>query len=576
MHSIFTILNRYKFIIIFAWLFMLIELTVELISPLIMAKIIDEGIIGKDMNEVIIWGSVLIGLSLLAFASGITNSFLAARVSQGFGFDIRKALFHKVQYLSYDKLNYFPTSSLIIRLTNDVTQIQNTVFMSLRIALRAPLLVIFGTVMAMFVSIKLSLPLIISIPFLVAFLIWMMRKGFHLFQLVQKQLDKVNNVMRENLLAIRLIKAFSRKSFESKRFTNVNEQLMGQTMKALRFIEVGAPTLLFFMNLTIIFVLWFGGQEIGNANIEAGKVVAIVNYGTRITGALSMLTWIIMAFSRAKASANRVHELLEMEEEKTNGKKMSITKGTIDFHNVSFQYSQSEISILKDISFSIRGGKTVAIIGATGAGKTSLIQLILRLFEPTKGEIHIDGYKLQNIPLPSLRQQIGYVPQETFLFTGTIKENIAFGNRNASMKDIETAAKAAQIHDAIIQFPNGYHTIVGQRGINLSGGQKQRLTIARALVRKPKILLLDDCTSALDLQTEKNLLRSIEDFQCTIFMITQKISTAINADFILLLDEGRLIAKGTHDELLESSILYRKIVKSQAKKGGLIVNETDA
>lgn len=551
-----------------AWTLMLIELIVELTSPILMAKIIDDGVIKHDLHTVVVWGAVLVGLSLVGFISGISNSFFSSYVSQGFGFEVRKKIYQKIQSLSYASLNQYPTSAIITRLTNDVTQIQNTVFMFLRIAMRAPLLIVFATIMSLFVHFRLALILLVTIPFLVFFLVFMMRKGVKFFQAVQKSLDRVNKVIRENLTNIRLVKAYHRENYEINRFKKINQQLRDETMNAFRFVELTAPVLLLIMNTSIVLILWFGSYEMVMGEIKPGEIVAIVNYATRITGALSMLTFIIMAISRAEASGGRIQEIFHLQEEAKGNETdfPTIEKGKIEFQHVYFNYPKDKNTVLHDLSFTIEKNQLVAVIGATGSGKTTLIQLIPRLFEANEGKIFIDDREIHEYSLTQLREKIGYVPQESFLFTGTIKENIAWGNQKATMEEIIEAAKHAQIHENIIHFPNQYDTVIGQKGVNLSGGQKQRIAIARALVRKPKILLLDDSTSALDPITERRLLQSIQELACTTIMITQKISSAMNADIILLLDEGRLIGIGDHKFLLKTNALYQKIFQSQYEK----------
>jgi len=504
---------------------MLTELIVELWHPMFMAKIIDEGILKEDLGVVMKWGGVMVGMSMLSFLAGITNSFFSSYASQGFGFDLRAALFKKIQSFSFHNLARFQSSSLITRLTNDITQVQNTVFMSLRIALRAPLLIIGGATMALFVNVKLALFLIFPIPILVILLIWMMKKSGRLFRFVQEKLDKVNNVMQENLTGMRLIKAFIRKKFEEKRFDNANEQLRNQTVKALRLVELIGPVLLFVMNVGILFILWFGAIEVNQSKVNVGEVVAIVNYGFRITMALSMLSWIIMAFSRGKASSERISEVLVTSEDFENTTKGSadyIGFGKVEFNHVSFKYPSTDTYVLSDISFTAKAGETIAIMGATGSGKSALFQLVPRLYDVTDGTIKIDGIDIKNMDLNSLRKQIGFVPQESILFTGSVKNNIGWGKEGASMEDIIASTKDAQIHDTIQRLPDMYDTRIGQKGVNLSGGQKQRISIARALIRKPKLLFLDDSTSALDLKTEAKLLASLRKYDCTTFIITQK------------------------------------------------------
>ncbi|XQY93823.1 ABC transporter ATP-binding protein [Metabacillus sp. HB246100] len=542
---------------------MLTELAVELTLPLLMAKIIDEGILAKDLSVVIQWGSVMIGLSLLAFVCGIINSFYAAHVGQNFGFTIRKALFVKVQNFTFEKLNKFPTASLITRMTNDVTQLQNTIFMGLRIMLRAPLLLIGSIIMSFIVSPVLASVFLIAVPIVVILLVTIMKRGSKLFQLVQKKLDFVNDVLRENLVGMKLIKAYVRKSYERSRFNESADSLKITTIKALRIIESSMPILLFIMNVAILVLLWNGFWLADGGRIEVGEVVAVINYGLRTTAVLSMFSFIIMFLSRSRASAERIYEVLHTEEQDLlHGKPSLFSKGDITFDQVTFSYPGEE-RILKDISFSIHAGETVAIMGGTGAGKSSLMQLIPRLYEVDSGKIIIDQIDISTMNLIHLRNQIGLVPQEAVLFTGSVKENIVWAKEDATMSEVVEAAKAAQIHETIENLPHRYNTRIGQKGVNLSGGQKQRLSIARALVRKPKILLFDDSTSALDVHTEKALMEALHEYSATMLIITHKISTAMQADRVLLLDEGHLVAEGTHEQLLKTSPLYYKIYQSQ-------------
>ncbi|MBY6052061.1 ABC transporter ATP-binding protein [Cytobacillus firmus] len=573
MSKVLAFLKPYRIAVAIALSLMLTELAVELIQPLLMAKIIDEGILQNDLQEVVKWGVIMLAASFVAFAAGVINSFYAAHVSQSFGFDVRKRLYDKVQSFSFANFNLFPTSSLITRMTNDITQLQNTVFMSLRIMMRAPLLIIGGLIMAFVVDVKLALILSAVAPFLFLFLFWVMGKGGALFKAVQEKLDSVNSVMQENLTGIRLIKAFVRRNHEVKRFTRTNEDLRDGTVKALRLMEVTMPVLLFIMNLSILGVLWFGSIQVNAGDVKVGEVVAIVNYATRITAAFSIFSWIIMAFSRARASANRVTEVLDTEVDLTDRseshdlKDLTVSQGEIRFKDVSFKYPGTSEKVLDGISFTVHPGETVAILGATGSGKTSLFQLIPRLYDVTRGKVEIDGHDVRELKMENLRMKIGFVPQEALLFTGNVKENISWGKEDAAMEEITEAAVNAQIHETIMKLPQGYETRVGQKGVNLSGGQKQRLSIARALVRKPKILLLDDSTSALDMKTEAKLLNSLKQYTCTTMIITQKISTAMEADRILLLEDGVLLAEGDHETLLKTSGLYKRIFQSQSGEG---------
>jgi ATP-binding cassette, subfamily B, multidrug efflux pump len=567
MLNVLSYLKPYRVAIVIALSLMLTELVVELVQPLLIAKIIDDGILQNDLSVIYKWGAVMVGLSILAFASGIINSFFAAHVSQSYGYDLRKNLFLKVQSFSFANFNEFQTSSLITRFTNDVTQLQNTVFMSLRIMLRAPLLIIGGMIMALFVNVKLALVLVIAVPALFLFLIYFMNKGSVLFKSVQERLDHVNRVMRENLSGMRLIKAFLRWKYEVDRFTEANEKLRDKTITSLRVIEFTMPILLLVMNLSIIAILWFGSVQVNTNNAGVGEIVALVNYSTRIMGAFSIFTFIILAFSRAKASAGRISDVLVSEADMVDSRNAiepgAFLKGEIEFKDVSFTYPGTTEEILHNISFKVNSSQTVAILGATGSGKSSLFQLIPRLYDADKGSILIDGYDVKDLKQEQLRKQIGYVPQEALLFTGSVSENIKWGKEDASMEEIIEATKSAQIHETVEKLPNKYETLIGQRGVNLSGGQKQRLSIARALIRKPRILLLDDSTSALDLKTEAKLLQALTHYKCTTLIITQKITTAMEADTILLIEEGRLLEQGNHEELLTSSSLYQRIFASQ-------------
>ncbi|MEK4534263.1 ABC transporter ATP-binding protein [Peribacillus sp. FSL K6-1552] len=573
MKKLFSFLKPYRLLITLALFLMIVELGVELLQPLFIAKIIDDGILQKDLSVVIKWGSIMVGLSIFSFLGGIVNSFTASHVSQSFGHDVRKSLFGKIQAFSFANLNNIPTSSLITRMTNDVTQLQNTVFMGLRIMARAPLIVLGGAIMAITVNLKLSLVLVISIPILVFFLGWVMKRATKLFKLVQKKLDNVNSVMRENLIGMRLIKAFLRKEHEIKRFDEANDELKRKTVTSLRLIETTMPVLMLVMNLAILVILWLGSEFIATGDIQVGEVVAIVNYATRIAASLSVFSWLIMVISRAKASAERVTEIFEtpidLDEGKMESQSGAVKAGSIEYQDVSFRYPGSGTPVLKNLSFTVEAGESLAIIGATGSGKTSLFQLIPRLYEVESGSIFIDSQDVKNIPLDSLRKRIGYVPQEALLFSGSIKNNIAWGKENATMEELMTAAEHAQVHETVMKLPKQYETQLGQKGVNLSGGQKQRLSIARALVRRPKILLLDDSTSALDLKTESKLLKALKSYTCTTLIITQKISTAMEADKILLLENGEMLAEGKHEELIKTSTLYRKIVHSQFGEEGI-------
>lgn len=577
--KLFPYLSKYKIAAGAALLMMLLELAVELMQPYLISKIIDLGIQQHNLQIVWLWGGVLLLSTAIAFAAGIASSFFAAHASQGFGFDLRDTLYEKVQRLSYAAFSRFAASSLITRLTADVNQVQDLVFMALRFMTRVPLVVVGSIIMALVVNLKLGLLLALTVPLLFGFAVWMTRRAVALFRQVQQRLDGVNSVIQENLTGIRLVRVFVRMGHELERFSRASGKLMQDTIGALRLTEATLPFILLLMNAGIIAVLWFGQQDIATGEATVGEVVAVINYSLRSVGALSALSWLVASFSRASASGRRIIEVLETPEEAmTKGKPENKKRnergagtaraqdrlaGDIEYEGVGFLYPDSSFAALGGVSFRVRAGQRVAILGATGSGKSSLVQLLPRLYEPTEGSVRIDGVDIRHLAEAQLRASIGYVPQEMLLFSGTVRDNIAWGREEATMEEVRAAARQAQIADTIESLPHGYETLLGQRGINLSGGQKQRLMIARALVRKPAILILDDSTSALDVRTESALLEALKELSCTTIMVTQKISSAATADLILLLDGGRLIAQGRHEELLAASALYRSIYQSQ-------------
>ncbi|MBJ6361849.1 ABC transporter ATP-binding protein [Paenibacillus sp. GCM10012307] len=564
-----SFLYKYRIAAVAALLMMLIELTVEITQPYFIAKIIDDGIRQDDISVVWLWGGVLTVSTALAFACGIASSFFAAHASLGLSYDLREKLYRKVQSFSYSVFNRFAAPSLITRLTADVNQVQDLVFMSLRFMTRVPLVVIGSILMALIVNVKLGLLLVLTVPPLFVFVVWMTRKAIRMFHLVQQRLDNVNGVIQENLIGIRLIRVFVRMANEIGRFGATSGKLMQDSVRVLRLTESTMPFIFLLMNAGIIAVLWFGRQDISTGSATVGEVVAVVNYSLRTIGALSVLSWLVVVYSRSSASAERVQEVLAAEDGMEaaaagqSAQNACPIEGAVEFDKVSFEYETSELAVLSDISFQTYPGERIAIIGATGSGKSSLIQLIPRLYEPREGAVRVDGTDVRQLNPFALRGAIGYVPQEITLFSGTVRENIAWGREDATMEEVMEAARQAQIHETIGSLSDGYHTMLGQRGVNLSGGQKQRLMIARALIRRPAILILDDSTSALDVRTEAALLEELKMLSCTTFIITQKISSTSSADLILLLDEGRLIAQGKHEELMQTSELYRRIYQSQ-------------
>lgn len=566
MKIIFPFLKRYKFAAIFALFLMILELVFELIQPLFMANMINEGLLPENLHNVAYWGGCLFVLTLFSFLSGVVNSFFSSHVAQSFAFDLRKALYAKVQSLTMATYLTFPTSGLITRLTSDVSQVASIVFMMLRIAMKAPLLAVGSLAMAFFINAKMALILCVSFPFLVVFLVWMVTLGIKLFARVQSRLDTVNKRLQEGLQAVRLIKAYMRGQYEESRFSQAAENLKLDTMKATRLMEVALPILQFVMNVSLLVVIWVGAQLIDTNSILVGDLVAVVNYAFRVTAAFSMFSFIIIAYARAKASAERIEEVLTIEEGTEEVKENTapiLPQFSIRFDNVSFAYPNAHVKTIDNLTFSIAAGEKIAIMGATGSGKTTILQLVEKFYETTTGEIYINEQNIKDIPLQQLRSSIAYVPQQSLLFSGTILDNLRWGHQKATIEQMYEATKKAQIHEAIENFELGYNTVIGQKGVNLSGGQKQRLAISRALLKKSSLLILDDSTSALDVATEKRLWQELDDEQMTMLVVTQKIQTAQTADRILLIDEGQIHGFGTHDELVVMNPLYNQIVASQ-------------
>ncbi len=575
MKTVYSYVKPYWLPALIAFILMLIELTVEIVQPLIIAKVIDDGIVVNDFNTIVFWGIVLVVLAIIALICGVTNSYFSSHVAYSFAYDLRNVLFTKIQAFTMATYLKFPTSGLITRLTNDVTQVQNVLFMSLRIMIRAPLASFLSLLMAFLINPKVALFLLVGAPIVIGFLYFMVKKGITYFSQVQWRLDRVNRVLQECLQAIRLVKAYMRNEYESSRFQQVADSLKLDTTKALRIMEIIMPALLLIMNLSLLAVIWFGSNEVSMGNAQVGELVAIINYAMRITGNFTMFAFIIIAFARAKSSAERMKEILIVNEdglevatsEREEVKKPPIEKiGTIRFEQVSFTYPASSLQVLSDISFEINPGEKLAIMGETGSGKTTLLNLIPRFYEPTAGRIFVNGRNIIDWNMGELRAMIGFVPQKSLLFTGSINENLKWGKQNALVSEVRLAAEHAQIHETVESFPNKYETRVGQKGVNLSGGQKQRLSIARALISKSRILLFDDSTSALDVKTESALWAALESENATMLVVTQKVRTAKTLDKILLLHEGKVDAYGTHDELLKTSNRYQQIVRSQEEE----------
>jgi len=567
-------LKPHWYFVLLAPLLMVVEVGMDLMQPRLMASIIDEGVMVKDLAYIQSTGLKMLVVALIGLLGGLGCTIFASYASVNFAADLREDLYERVQSFAFKQLDRFSGGQLVTRLTNDVTQLQNFIEMVLKIFVRVPLTMVGSVIMAVMISPKLTLILLFSIPLLIIGLFLLFRFAFPLFSKVQDMLDKVNNVLQENLRGMRLVKAFVRGKFEQSKFNDRNTDYTDFAVKAFRIMALNMPLMMLIMNMTIVAILWFGAGQAWAGNIEIGELVAFINYVTQILFSLLMAGMLMMAVSRAKASSDRVNEVLAVEPEKqTSGAEpLKNVKGHIQFDHVSFAYEKDQELILNEISFEAKPGETLAILGASGAGKSTLVQLIPGLYEPLQGTVTMDGKNVLDLPFEELRKHIGFVLQETVLFSGTIHENISYGRPDATREEVEATAKAAQAHDFISKMPKGYETMIGQRGVNLSGGQKQRIAIARALVLNPAVLILDDSTSAVDVKTESAIQEALkENWQhCTNILIAQRISSVVNADHIIVLENGKIAAKGKHDDLLAESEIYQEIYQSQQRKGEIL------
>lgn len=551
---------------ILAPLSMILEVSMDLLHPTLLSNIIDIGVAEANINYILKVGAYMIIVSILAVIGGVLCSFFASAASMRLAEDLREAIFKKVNSLSFMEIDKLKTASLITRLTNDVTQVQQMFNMALRAAVRSPLMAIGGIIMAVRLSLNLSTIFAVSIPIIIIGIIIILKKSMPLFIKVQNKLDDINLVMRENILGVRVIKSFNLEEKQKERFNKKNKELTVSSIASQNMNLVLSPFTQLIMNLSVVAVLWFGGRMVSYQTLELGKIMAFVNYMIQIMHSTVMVINLMMNFSRAKASADRINEILNMAssiKEKEDAKKLE--GYDIEFRNVYFKFNEESENVLEDISFSIKEGERIGIIGPTGSGKSTIISLIPRLYDIYKGEILIGGINVKELKLKELRDNIGIVLQESLLLSGDIEGNIGFGNNFATFKEIEKSAKDAQAYEFINKKKNKYKEKVEQRAKNLSGGQKQRLSIARTLVRNPKILIMDDASSALDMKTQSKLHEAIKnrDDGATIITIAQRISAVMASDKIIVVDEGRISAIGSHDELIRNNEIYRTIAVSQ-------------
>lgn len=564
------ILKRYKGGLLISPLLVLITVLCETVQPMFMADIIDNGVMPRDLSVITRTGTYMVLVSIAGLLVNIGNVYISSRIGIGFGTDLRKALFDKIQELSFFDIDKFSSASLITRLTSDISRIQQVVLMSLRLLLRSPLMLMMAVFFVITINKELAMVLIAAIPVLGISVYLILRKGFPFFLKVQQKVDQLNGVVRENLINIRVVKSFVREDFETEKFVRSSEELRDMVIRASNIIVSIFPVMQLVMNLSILAILWLGGQKVMQGELKVGELISFVNYLAQVLMSLMMLSMIIMSYARASASSKRITEVLDTDSSLTDTAEglrnlHRIRRGEVSFEDVSFRYTGGDNDVLQHISFRVMPGETIALVGATGSAKSTLVQLIPRLYDVTKGEIRIDGINVKDYHLDELHTHIGMVLQKNELFTGTILENLRWGKPDATMEEIEEATRAAEAHDFILSFTDGYNTLLGRGGINVSGGQKQRICIARALLRKPKILILDDSTSAVDTETELRIRNNLNALlhDTTVFIITQRINTMQSADRVIVLDDGEINAIGTPDELLESSTVYQEIYHSQ-------------
>ena len=554
--------------------FILIEVGFDTLIPLLMAKLIDNGIEKGDMDYVTRMGVILFFVALLALGAGAMSSVVSSKATAGFAKNLRHDMFHKVQEFSFENIDRFSSASIITRLTTDVARVQQAFMMSLRMAVRAPLNLVFALIMAISINSEIAVIYAVALPFLAVVLILIGRSAHPIFTEVFKTYDGLNNVVKENLHGIRVVKSFVREDYEIEKFSGISRIIYKLFMKAERRLAVNFPIMMVTVNTCILTIAWLGAKLITVGSMTTGNLTSLIAYTFQMLTSLMMLSMIFVMIIMSRASAERIIEILD--EESTMQEKedpvMEVKDGSVSFRGVSFSYSNDpEHLSLRDIDLDIASGETIGIIGGTGSGKSSLVQLIPRLYDVTEGSVLVGGVDVRDYHMDTLRDQVAMVLQKNELFSGTIKDNLRWGNPDATDEEIMTACRHAQASEFIESFPDGYDTMLEQGGSNVSGGQKQRLCIARALLKKPKILILDDSTSAVDTQTDARIRKAFrEDLpDTTKFIIAQRVSSIMDADRIIVLNEGTIDGFGTHEELLKNNRIYSQVYTSQTQGGGL-------
>ena len=565
-------LKPYAWLAIISPLLMIGEVTVDLFQPKLMAKIVDEGVLEGNMTVVWQTGLFMLALVILGGFFGIMCAYTASKAAQGFGHDLRVDTFDSVMSLSIQQTDKFTTGSLVTRLTNDVSMIQELVQMALRMFVRAPIFFVGGSIMMLTLDLEFSIVALIGLPILLAMVFLFLRKVTPLFGLVQKKLDKVNSVVQENVSGARVIKAYVREDYENDRFDKANKDFYDVNYKTMSIMCFLSPLMMIVMNMAVVAVIYLGGLKAEAQAMKAGDIMAAVSYLTQIFHSVMMVNMMFQTLSRAGASAKRVNEVLDSAPVIASGDKKGSTENDIciSFKDVDFHYpGSSGRPVLNKINLDVKRGETLAIIGATGSGKSSLVKLLPRFYDANNGEVIIDGISVKDYDLKELRSKIGYVMQKSELFSDTVAGNIRWGKKDATDEEIKEAALTAQADGFISSFAEGYNTFIAEKGASLSGGQKQRVSIARALVRKPEILILDDSTSALDLATEARLRVALREKMkdTTVIMIAQRIASVKEADRIAVIEKGSIVACDTHEALLESCKTYREIYSSQMRSG---------
>ena len=562
----------YKSAFILGPLMMVTEVLGEILLPKFMSMIINHGVAQKDGGYILKMGLVMAITSFLMAAGGILGAYFAAKASISFTSDLRRDLFARVQQFSFKNIDTFSTGSLVTRLTNDIQQVQNLIMMGLRMMLRAPGMFLGALVMAFWMNAELAAVILVVIPLLTAAIVWILRTAYPRFTAMQKALDTLNSGIQEVLTNVRVVKSFVREDYEEKRFADTNRELKEAGLRALKIVIATMPVMMFAMNVTTLAVVWFGGNLIIGGRMAVGDLTAFTTYIVQILMSLMMLSMVFLQSSRAMASIRRIDEVLDepidLSDENASQKDRKVEKGRVEFKDVSFSYREGGEPVLSHISLTAEPGETIGILGATGSGKTSLVQLIPRLYDVTEGSVRVDGIDVREYSLKNLRDGVGMVLQKNVLFSGTIEENLRWGDETATEEEVRRAAVYAQADSFVNSFAEGYKTEMGQGGVNVSGGQKQRLCTARDLLKKPKILILDDSTSAVDTATEAAIRTAFrEDLKDTTkFIIAQRLSSLEYADRILVLEDGRMIGEGTQEKLLASCEAYREIYETQYGK----------